>query len=334
MSEATESASETKACKERKSRRMPHGHRLIQRALKDKVKKTIMRQIKKLKEKRARLALSEEKRSAMLESNEDISKAVEKGYRRAQRQFAKAERELAQLKALEVDKIACSIWNDVNSSHSSDSSLRRTNGLDEGISSEVEALVVSLTESKEVAETIERVVDDIRAAKKRKKRKFRTTNNVFREKGAKLRHTDPEATTQKLGKRDAKRASRAEQWRAKQAEKLKSESKSYRIARARVAESVFLDNLSMRPSIPTAARSFRSEKTRIRRAPPRDAPNKRERQLPKKDRRDKEVRRPPQVKKKKTAVEDKTPLHPSWAAKKLQKASIVSFKGARITFDD
>lgn len=182
----------------------------------------------------------------------------------------------------------------------------------------------------EAKDVVRSMLDDA-IEKARKKRKLSKRKAAERSEREQQKRDAPDSKRRRasntLGRRDAKRSARAEEWRRKQAQRERSETKQHRRARARVSESVFVDSLASSAS-PSSSSSFSSRKTN--RA---SAPHGRTNNHSVKGKTTKEAVKTRTMKPRPIVVDDK-PLHPSWAAKKQTKPTIVAFKGNRVTFDD
>jgi len=319
-------AEESAGASEGDSSRVSHGERRVSRALKTSLKQLIQKQIRKIKDKQTRLDVANKNRTSALsvgakgDASVSVPPALEKSFQRLTRQVATAQAQLDRLKTFDTRSHAATIWN--NLSNRSKCGFQPNS---------VEEL---LEKSNLVMDAVERARLDLKA-KARKVKKMKQSKKRAAENQKRVVAKRPALdTARNLSKRHAKRASRAEKWRQKQLERERLETKSFRKARAKVSESVFLESLSA-----TGARDRVVEQPfhrhKVSKSRSRDGATvvsnetagKRKATSP----------RPLNLRERITTkrTEEKTsgPIHPSWAAKKLQKSGIVGFKGSKITFD-
>ena len=289
--------------------------------------KWLKKQIRQLKQRREREEFTRKKIEAMEDA---IPQALTKTRKKLERQIVQSEKSINQLKKLDIGAYSEIVWKRLEE--------ESIGGKQEG--SETPDLVRAAPDLVESAghwldelDASNEVIDIIKAVKfsieEKRKRLRRKRKGPQDKKGQRTRSRlskegDPPL---ELGKRDTKRASRAEKWRQNQAEKRRSESRTYRIARARVAESVFLDDLSSHTPSVSVVRENRSTRrpSRTQESEHRNSTTHR------KSRSNNTLH---SSKTSKVSRVSSGPLHPSWEAKKRQQKGIVGFKGSKITFDD
>jgi len=306
--------------------RMSHGMRRLVKCLKGELTKLVRKQVRQLKERSERLKGMSEK----LESSIDDKNALTRAASKLKRQIVNGEKRLEAMKSLDIVSKAEDMWNEVE---------RRVHKRKRTIEKEKEedAMKLEILEKLEYSDEVRMVRDAVEQQLQenvKKKRRIEKSKKKKEKSGEKKQQPQEENKSQKrprkqeeseLGKRALKRQARALEWRRKQAERLQSESKSYRKARSRVSESVFLGSLSDAVPIKNnnkIIKPYRRNEEETTRIKQREEKKKSYKKQPK--------RNAAVTEKKKKQVD----LHPSWAAKKKQSSAIVSFKGTRVTFDD
>ena len=292
------------------------------KCLKNELAKMIRKQIKQLQNRRERLKVSEEK----LKSAEDKT-ALLKASGKLRRQIANAEKTLEVMKNLDVTSKAAEMFAEVE--RRVHNRKREEGKVSKETYSEEQKPILEkleyLEEVRNVRDTVQyQLKEKLKTKRRLEKAGKRKEEEKSTEKKKEVTKKSREKKEPQLGKRALKRQTRAEEWRRKQAERLQSESKSFRKARSRVAESVFLVSLSDSAPI-QQTKKRKSDFVREEQS------YNNSRAMKKKKTKNSDERT---MMKKKEEKKKEEKLHPSWVAKKKQKETIVSFQGTRVTFDD